>query len=131
MGNRYMSAECLYCNQGGKRWEQASTMLLRRYPEKISCYTPLFFCGIWIYSMHDMLTETMNHSDPPIKQKRLWEKHKRRQENYAWRHSKHVLTERRCIVFWLCTNLNPVRGIPACVGVCLIGVSSTNLYSAY
>ncbi len=43
MGNRYMRAECLYCYQGGKRWEQASTMLLRRYPEKISRYPPCYF----------------------------------------------------------------------------------------
>jgi len=46
--------------------------------------------------------------------------------------SRMACTNRTLMVcFWLCTNLNPVRGIPASVGVCLIGVSSTNLYSTY
>lgn len=96
--------------------------------EDITLHLHDIFCGIWMYSMHDILTETMNHSDPQIKQKRLWERQERGQENCARRHSKHVLTELWCFVFgfapiWIrCEEFRPVWecvwlvwAVPTCI----------------
>lgn len=131
MGNRYMSAECLYCNQGGKRWEQASTMLLRRYPEKISRYTPCYF--LWDMDIQHARYAHRNHESfrPPNQTKEIVRK--------TWKKTRKLCLE----AFKTCTNRmsmlcflvlhqseSDARNSSLC-GSVFDCVSSTNLYSAY